>query len=545
MIMGTASPRQLWNGSIGIGAAAMLALSVQAEARTEIAPYIEVQQILDFDLSNNDALGDDVVTYTSVAAGVDASVATRRIEVGASYRYERRIDWGDDIADDDVHSGLVRARANITRGLSLEAGALAARARAEIGGDGLGSLTGDNDNSTQIYSIYGGPTLSTHAGPLEIGAGYRIGYTHVEDNFAANSDPTQAPVDYVDHTTYHLATASVGMSPGGMLPFGWIVSGGYEREDASQLDQRYEAYYGRVDVTVPVTPTLALVGGVGYEDIEISQRDVIVDATGNPVLDNNGRFQTDPNSPRLLAYNVDEVIYDAGILWRPNPRLELSARVGHRYDTTIYNGYLTYQASSSSTLQAAVYNEIGSFGRGTTNTLAGLPTSFTLGRNGFNQFNGCAFGDDGSAGGCFDNGFQSLNAANFRSRGGNLVWTGGRGPWSYGVGAGYQNRRYFAPTTSANFSLDRVTDEAFALQANLGRQLSPNSSLDGNLYATWFESGIPGEADVFSSGGSATYSVGLYSGLSAQASAGLFANDVEGEETDWLATLLFGVRYGF
>ncbi|MEO1167585.1 MAG: hypothetical protein AAFW97_02620 [Pseudomonadota bacterium] len=539
------SNRRVIHAAIAGATIAMLGLSSQAQARSDIAPYVEVQQVLDFDLSGNDPFNDDVVTYTTIAAGVDAVVTSRRIEVGASYRYERRIGWDDSIADDDVHSGVVRARANVTRGLSLEAGALAARARTEIGGDGLGSLTGDNDNSTQVYSIFGGPTLSTRAGPLDIGAGYRVGYTHVEDNFAANTDPNQAPVDYVDHSTYHLATASVGMAPGESLPFGWIVSGGYEREDASQLDQRYEAYYGRVDVTVPVTPTLALLGGVGYENIEISQRDVLVDANGNPVLDGNGRFQSDPNSPRLLAYDVDGFIYDAGILWRPSTRLELSARVGHRYDTTIYNGYLTYQASSSSVLQAAVYNEISSFGRGTTNTLAGLPTSFTVGRNGFGQFNGCAFGDDGSAGGCFDTGFSSLNAANFRSRGGSIVWTGGRGPWSYGVGAGYQNRRYLTPTTAANFSLDRVTDEAFALQAGLGRQLTPNSSLDGNLYATWFNSGIPGESDVFSSGGSATYSIGLYSGLSAQATAGLFANDIEGEETDWLGTLLFGVRYGF
>ncbi|MEM8696158.1 MAG: hypothetical protein AAGE05_09085 [Pseudomonadota bacterium] len=529
----------------GITAIAGLGLASQAQARTDISPYIEVQQVLDFDLSNNDAFGDDVVTYTSVAAGVDASVATRRIEVGASYRYERRIDWSDDIGDDDIHSGVVRARANITRGLSLEAGALAARSRAEIGGNALTSLTGDNDNSTQIYTVYGGPVLSTRAGPLEIGAGYQISYTHVEDNFTANTDPNQAAVDYVDNSTYHQASASIGMSPGEMLPFGWVVSGGYEREDASQLDQRYEAYYGQVDVTVPVTPTLALVGSVGYEDIEISQRDVLVDATGTPILDNNGRFQSDPNTPRLLAYDVDEIIYDAGIIWRPSSRLEVSARVGHRYDTTTYEGYLTYQASSSSTLQAAVYNEISSFGRGTTNTLSGLPTSFTLGRNGFGQFTGCAFGDGDNAGGCFGNDFQSLNAANFRSRGGNIVWTGGRGPWSYGIGAGYQNRRYFAPATNANFSLDRVTDETFSLQANLGHQLTPNSSLDGNLYATWFESGIPGETDVFSSGGSATYSVALYSGLSAQASAGLFANEIEGEETDWLATFLFGLRYGF
>jgi hypothetical protein len=37
----------------------------------------------------------------------------------------------------------------------------------------------------------------------------------------------------------------------------------------------------------------------------------------------------------------------------------------------------------------------------------------------------------------------------------------------------------------------------------------------------------------------------FYNGLSAQASAGLFANDVDGEETEWLGTVLLGLSYGF
>ena len=538
-----------FNARRGAGAlAAILAANALAQpvsARTDISPYVEADQVLAFDLSNNDGFGDDVVTYTAIAAGVDASVATRRIEVGASYRYERRIDWDNDIANNDVHSGVLRARANITQGLSFEAGALAARSRAEVGGDGFGFGVGDNDNVTQVYSAYAGPTLSYQAGGLEFGAGYRVGYTQVEDNASANTDPGQADIDYVDHSTTQQATASVGMAPGNAaLPFGWIASGGYEREDASQLDQTYEGKYARLDVTVPVTSTLALLGGVGYENIEIGQDDILVDAAGDPVLDNNGRFRSDTNAPRLLAYETDGFIYDAGILWRPNPRLELAARVGKRYDTTIYNGSASYQTGGNSGLNLSVYNTISSFSRGTIDTLAGLPTSFTTGRNAFGEFDGCVYGDAGT-GGCFDNNFQSLNASNFRSRGANLVWSGGRGPWNYGVGAGYQNRRYLAPDDAALFSLNGVTDENFALQANLGRQLTSVSDIDGTLFANWFESGIPGETDVFTTGGSATYSLNLYQGLSARASAALFANAVDGEETDWLGSLLLGLRYGF
>src|SRR3546814_12763327 len=81
----------------------------------------------------------------------------------------------------------------------------------------------------------------------------------------------------------------------------------YEREDASQLDQRYEGKYARADVTMPIGPTVALLGGVGYEDIEIGQRDPLLDADGVPVRDANGRFVTDTSSPRRLSFDTDEI----------------------------------------------------------------------------------------------------------------------------------------------------------------------------------------------------------------------------------------------
>src|SRR3546814_7643325 len=73
-----------------------------------------------------------------------------------------------------------------------------------------------------------------------------------------------------DDSLVHSASVSVGMQPGGR-PFGWSVGAGYDREDASQLDQRYEAKYARADITVPVSANVALLGGVGYENIEIGR----------------------------------------------------------------------------------------------------------------------------------------------------------------------------------------------------------------------------------------------------------------------------------
>ncbi|WP_204276704.1 hypothetical protein, partial [Klebsiella aerogenes] len=77
----------------------------------------------------------------------------------------------------------------------------------------------------------------------------------------------------------------------------------YTREDAGQLDQRFEGKYGRGDLVLPVAHGFALAAGVGYEQIKITQRDPLRDTAGNPVVDGAGRFKTDPNSPRRIAYD--------------------------------------------------------------------------------------------------------------------------------------------------------------------------------------------------------------------------------------------------
>src|SRR5690606_12976733 len=119
-----------------------------------------------------------------------------------------------------------------------------------------------------LYSFYAGPTLVQRIGDLDIGAGYRFGYTKVDVEAPALLPGGAARQNVFDSSTNHAAWASIGQRPGN-LPFGWQLSGGYEREDASQLDQRFEGKYARADITVPISPTVALLGGVGYEDIEI------------------------------------------------------------------------------------------------------------------------------------------------------------------------------------------------------------------------------------------------------------------------------------
>ncbi|MES2059180.1 MAG: hypothetical protein V4564_24785, partial [Pseudomonadota bacterium] len=272
-------------------AAGMIALVASPAAAREksIAPYIELGQVLTADLN-----GGDVLTYSTIAAGVDASIHNRRAEVQISYRYERRISWNKNVGDDDIHSGLARAAVKVAPGVSIEGGALATRARSDIRGSAPVGLAGNVDNISQVYSAYVGPTVSTHVGPISVGASYRFAYTKVEDPGFTGVAPGSPRLDNYDSSRSHVLQASAGVKAGTVLPVGVTVSGAYEREDAGQLDQRYEGKYGRADLVLPVLPTLALTAGVGYEKIEISQRDAVVDGTGQPVVDSNGRFRTDP-----------------------------------------------------------------------------------------------------------------------------------------------------------------------------------------------------------------------------------------------------------
>ena len=528
---------------------ALLAISLPfaASARTEVHPYIEASQVLTADIkgSNN-----DVLTYSSVAAGVDASIEGKRTQAQVSYRYERRIAWNKNVGDDDTHSGLARVSHQlIANTLSIEAGALAAQTRSDIRGASPSLSAGNIDNVTQVYSAYVGPTLSTQVGALSVGASYRLGYTKVEANdFVPIAG--QPRLDSFDDSLSHAVSASVGMAPD-VLPFGWSVSGAYEREDAGQLDQRFESKGVRGEVTVPISPTVALLGGIGYENIQATQRSALLDVGGNPVVDSKGRFLTDSSSARQIAYDFDGIYWDVGVAWKPSRRTNLEAYVGRRYGSMSYTGSFTWAPSSDSAFQIGVYDQVETFGQQVGNSLAAIPTSFEVNRNSLgNQFGGCTFGSGSGAGsstsggGCFNSAFQSANSSVFRSRGVAALYSASRGPLSYGVGLGYAQRTYRTPVL-ASFNLNGVKDESYYGQGNIGYKLDQNSSIDTSVYASLYQSGIAGAPEVISAGATSQYSRTFGRNLSATAAVGLYSFDIEGINSELNASALVGMRYTF
>ncbi|MEP9402329.1 hypothetical protein [Sphingomonas sp. VNH70] len=548
-----AVPAQAQGGvapSLGSGGAAPASAprggGPNAGKRTRISPYIEIGQAVAADLTDG-----DVVTFTQLTAGIDASVTTRRVQVQANYQYQRYLGWGDNGVDGQVHSGLARGTVQLSRDLILDAGAIATRARADARGGGFGPLLNRSSlNSSQVYSLFAGPTFARRAGPLTVNAAYRFGYTKAEAPGFIDLTPGQRRLDIFDESTSHLVTGSIGTRPGSPLPIGLTLSGAGVREDASQLDQQFVGAFGRLDGVLPVSRTVALVGGVGYEKIEVSQRDPLRDKAGNIVTDESGRFVTDPDSPPRIAYDTDGLIWDAGVLWRPSPRTRLEARVGRRYGSMIYTGSFSSGRGEGAGFQISVYDAVTTFGRQLTGSLGALPTSYFGGSDPFGSaFGGCVFGGgqapDGAPqpGGCLTPAFQSINSAPFRARGIDAIWAVSRGGTRLGVGAGYSNRRYYLPPIPGTV-VYRGNDESYYIQGFGQWAIDRRSGFTADLYGNYFVSGIADAPDVWGGGAQGSYfrSFGrAYGSLS----AGLYGFDVEGGDADLVAQALLamGVRF--
>ncbi len=344
-----------------------------------------------------------------------------------------------------------------------------------------------------------------------------------------------------DDSRNHVAFASVGMNPG-RLPVGWRLSGGWERDEAGQLDQRFESLNGRFDVTLPVSPTVALVAGVGYEDIKVSSRAPLRDVNGAPVVDGNGRLVSDYGQPRQIAFDTSGLIYDAGVLWRPSRRMSLEARVGRRYDDWSYTGSWSLQATNNTAYQVAVYDSMSTVGRQLSAGLAALPTDFQVFRNPIDGGIGdCAFGAGGGT--CLTPTLGNLSGFAFRNRGIALSMSSRMRPWTFGVGAGYDRRTYVANGTSFA-GLDGAADETYYVYLSASRPISDRTSFGASAYSQWFSSGLGGP-DTVSAGASAALAHVFVPRLTGNAAVSFNTIGQDGFNTRYFASALLGLRYGF
>lgn len=532
--------------ALGLLAVPQAALASESDGpqRVEITPYIEAAQVVAAELSP----GDDVVTYSRIAVGVDAELNGRNTMGALSLRYERRISWSDDGPDGDLVSGIARVGVGVLpqRALTIEAGALAARTRVEGNGASILSPIADNPGQSNVYSAYAGPSVQTELGDLDVEGHYRIGYTKIEEPDALVTAPGADPVDIFDESVVHNAQLRFGARPGAVLPIGVGVGAGWYQEDIKNLDQRVQDRWVRADATLPVSHSLALIGGVGYEDVEVSQRDALRDGLGNPIVGSDGRYVTDPNSDRTIAYKTDGIIWDAGVLWRPSPRTSLEAHVGRRYGSMSYYGSLSYQPNARSSLNIGVYDTVSGFGGQLNNALAELPTEFQAIRNPISgDIIGCV--DSLDRGSCLASALNAVRSSTFRSRGVAVTYGRSFGRWSAGVAGGYDNRKYIAAAGTVLESADGLTDETIWTAAYLNGQLSANSNLSTTVYASWFDSEFDLAGSSAGYGASAAYQRYLTRRLSATAAVSLDGVTREdlAIENEWGAAALLGLTYSF
>ncbi|WP_336986348.1 preprotein translocase subunit YajC [Altererythrobacter aquiaggeris] len=518
------------------------ARETRGSGRTSVEPYIEVSQIVFAELEP----GDDVVTYTQLAAGVDASIVGRNNGGSVSVRYERNIAWDDDRVDSDTVTGIARGYASIIpQALTVEAGALAARSRVDGNGSATLSPLGESDTVSQVYSVYAGPQLSGQMGDVKGTANYRIGYTRVESPDAIILAPGAAPVDVFDESVTHSANANLQVAPGDMLPVGVGFGTGIYQEDIANLDQRVRDGYIRADVTVPVSPTLAVVAGVGYEDVEVSSRDALRDATGAAIVDSSGRFVTDDSAPRRIAFQTDGLIWDAGVVWRPSRRTSAEFRIGERYGSTTYYGNFAWAPSERSNVNVSVYDNVTALGGQVTNALSALPTEFTAGRNPLTgDITNCVAATGGSN--CLNGALASVRSSTFRARGIAASYSTLIGRLSAGVGAGYDRRKFIAAQDTVLGAANGLTDENYYLAGYLSGQSGRRASWTANVYANWFDSGFDLAGDSFTVGTTAAYTRSLGSSFTANAALGLDHITSDSLLDDiTTASARIGLRYGF
>ena len=504
-----------------------------------IQPYIEVNQVISAQLSP----GNDVVTFTQIASGVDVNLQGRTSGLAASVRYERNIGYGDNGIDSDSVSGVLRGTlAVVPNTLNLEAGALGVRTRVDAGGGTTINPLVPQDQTSQIYSVYAGPTLTERIGIVDLSAVTRVGYTRFELGNAVQG-PQGNAVDTFDESVTYLGQVRAGVRPGDLLPVGIAVTAGGFQEDISNLDQRVRDLYARVDLTLPVTTSLALVGGVGYESVEISSRDAVRDAAGNPVIGPNGQFVTDAASPRILAFDVDGLLWDVGVQWRPSSRTQLSAVVGRRYASTTYYGNFTYNPSARRAFAIDVYDGVTGLGGVLNNGLSRLSNSFEAIRNPVTgDFGGLVTGENG-AGGIGNLG--SVRSAAFRGRGVRASFQQRFGRTTAALAAGYDRRTFIAAAGTVLAAANGLTDENYYLNAGLNREIGRNSALSANAYVNWFESGT-NTGNVTATGASVAYNRNFTSRLVGRAAVGVDYLDSQFTADDVaLATALLGLRYNF
>lgn len=510
--------------------------------RLSIKPYIEAGQVAQAILTPQSR--SDVLTYSVLAAGVDATINGRNNQGTVSARYERRFGWNRKVDGDSV-TGVARMSSSLVpETLRLDYGAYANRTAITTNGAAIGG-NATADTMTQVYSVFAGPTLATHVGDVAVTGHYHAGYTSVGTSTTITAPGASTLADTLNHSVVQDAKIAVGTRAGDVLPVGLGADAGFYQEDVANLDQRVTDKHIRGEVQIPVADDTSLVGGVGYEQVKVSSRNAMTDTiTGAPIRDARGRMVTDPNSPRSIAYETQGLIWDAGVIWRPSHRTNAEIHIGQRYGQIGGYGFLNYRPNEYSGFNLVVYEGITGFGGALTNSLFNLPSQFTAIRDAVTgNMMSCVSATAG--GNCLGGALGSVNSTIYRGRGVSFAYGLEHARWRTGFGFGYDRRQYITSQATVLAGINGKIDQYYWASVFAGYTMTPRSTLEGTLTGYRYQSGLTSNGDVKALRAVALYQHHLSRRVTANASMALDGVMQQAAPDVWSTAGSVGMRYTF
>jgi hypothetical protein len=134
-----------------------------------------------------------------------------------------------------------------------------------------------------------------------------------------------------------------------------------------------------------------------------------------------------------------------------------------------------------------------------------------------------------------------VSNATYRSRGIDGVVSVTRGRSSLGFGAGYANRKFYAPQ-SPGVVINGITDESYYAQLFYSTALGQRMSFSGDVFANYYDSGLSPGILSLGATGSLSRSFGR---LGTTASVGVYTFSQEGQNDQTQAQATVGARYQF
>lgn len=509
--------------------------------RPELGAFLDVEQISEAHFSG---FGDDV-TYTQVAGNLVGQVKNRRIVATGSYRLSYRIPVAGEIGKSLTQDGVMRIDANvIEEWLTIQSGAIVTRSRVDPSGAAPQTNSANSSNLTQTYSAFFQPAFSHRFGDLATAATFRHAYTKNENSSGA-ATLTGPPTDRFDASTNQEATVSLGMAQSA-LPFDWQLSAAYRRENATNLAKHTRAANLIGEIKIPVGPEIALVTSAGYERTRISEREALINPlTGLPVVTSAGKFIVDPASPRTITYDVDGLIADAGVIWRPSRRARFEMRGGYRYGGASVTGLVEIQPNERTSMTLAITDRIESFGEGVSAGLAGSGPNLDLDMLDPNSsFQDCLFGKATGASRCIGGALGQASSKSYRERAVNFVFSRTMRRSSFAASFGYSRRTYIDDPTSP-VSLSGVVDQSIFGNLTVGARLTRTSGVSFSFNGNLFKNGQVGASDVMAGSFTSNYYRSFGRNIQLKANLSVDASKQEGATADISGRAQVGVQYKF